>query len=141
MSARLLELALPHCSADDFDGEIVAINLETGIYYSVKDAAASVWHDLLAGHSVEALIDVAQGNAELQAAIGRFADELLASGLMRPSTAARSSGQPAQIISFQPAMAAPVLESFGDMQDLLLLDPVHEVDEEMGWPSSPSGAK
>lgn len=139
VSARFLELALPHCSADDFDGEIVAINLDTGIYYSVKDAAALLWHDLLAGHSVETLLEVAQGDEELRVAIERFADELLASGLMRLATIAKSPAQPAKIaVANLSAMTAPVLESFGDMQDLLLLDPVHEVDEETGWPSSPS---
>jgi hypothetical protein len=30
----------------------------------------------------------------------------------------------------------PVLEKFTDMQDLILLDPVHEVDER-GWPHVP----
>lgn len=27
----------------------------------------------------------------------------------------------------------PVLEVFADMQDLLLLDPIHDIDE-VGWP-------
>jgi len=30
---------------------------------------------------------------------------------------------------------APVLHSYTDMQDVLLLDPIHDVDE-TGWPSS-----
>ena len=137
VSARVLELAFPHCSADDFDGEIVAINLDTGIYYSVKDSAALVWHDLVDGHSVEALLEVVQGKPETHAALAQFADALLTSGLMRPSNAAREPAGPARIASAFPAMEAPVLEPFGDMQDLLLLDPVHEVDEEMGWPNTP----
>jgi hypothetical protein len=29
----------------------------------------------------------------------------------------------------------PVLNKYTDMQDLLLLDPIHEVDER-GWPNS-----
>ena len=29
---------------------------------------------------------------------------------------------------------APILHKYTDMQDLLLLDPIHEVDE-AGWPS------
>jgi hypothetical protein len=32
---------------------------------------------------------------------------------------------------FQP----PVLESYSDMQDILLLDPIHEVDDKAGWPN------
>ncbi len=33
----------------------------------------------------------------------------------------------------RPAFEAPVLESYSDMQDLLLLDPIHDVDD-AGWP-------
>jgi hypothetical protein len=40
-----------------------------------------------------------------------------------------------------PSFTRPVLNKFGDMQDLLLLDPIHEVDE-AGWPySKPEDAK
>lgn len=137
MPARYLELASPECSADDFDGEIVAINLETGIYYSIKDAAAVLWHDLVAGHSVEALVEIARDNDELAQGIERFAGELVTYGLMRPAVDApvptATAGTAAQVAT----MILPTLESFGDMQDLLLLDPVHEVDEEMGWPKTP----
>ena len=33
-------------------------------------------------------------------------------------------------------LAAPVLNKYSDMQDLLLLDPIHDVDEEAGWPTN-----
>lgn len=136
MSTHHLELASPQCSADDFDGEIVAINLETGLYYSIKDSGAVIWHDLTAGHSVEALVDLAGENSELAAGISRFADEVVRCGLMRPTTEAPIPSGPAATAAEIATMTAPVLESFGDMQDLLLLDPVHEVDEEMGWPKA-----
>lgn len=136
VSTRVLELAVPQCSADDFDGEIVAINLDTGIYYSIKDTAALVWHDLVDGHSVEALLDRLRDDADMQAAVSRFVDELLSSGLMRLSTDLSEPTSSPRIASALP-MAAPVLEPFGDMQDLLLLDPVHEADQEIGWPNAP----
>ena len=31
-------------------------------------------------------------------------------------------------------LSEPRLEKFDDMQHLILLDPVHEIDETMGWP-------
>lgn len=137
MSEKYLELALPHCSADDFDGEIVAINLDTGVYYSVKDSAALIWHDLVDGHSIEALLKAVHGNSEVQAATTIFIDELVASGLMRVAPAPAAPANPSRVAAAAGSMSAPVLEPFGDMQDLLLLDPVHDIDEEMGWPNSP----
>lgn len=135
-SMRVLELAVPQCSADDFDGEIVAINLDTGIYYSIKDSAALVWHDLVDGHAAEALLDCMRDDSEAQAALSRFVDDLLGAGLMRLSSGPRDPASAPRIATAAP-MAAPVLEPFGDMQDLLLLDPVHEVDQEVGWPNAP----
>jgi hypothetical protein len=38
--------------------------------------------------------------------------------------------------AFQP----PTLESYNDMQDLLLLDPIHDVDD-MGWPQKAPDAQ
>jgi hypothetical protein len=32
----------------------------------------------------------------------------------------------------------PAMESFSDLEDLLLLDPVHEVNTELGWPHQPA---
>jgi hypothetical protein len=126
-----LEIAVPRCSAEDFDGEIVAINLDTGRYFSIKDAAATVWHDLAGGHAVETLRTAAGDDAALVAALDRFVAELSAEGLMRPAGAPPIPAAPPQSA---PGMAHPVLESFGDMESLLLLDPVHEVDDSEGWP-------
>jgi hypothetical protein len=36
------------------------------------------------------------------------------------------------------AFEPPLLEKFDDLQDLILLDPVHEVLEEEGWPHARS---
>ncbi|TGP21956.1 PqqD family protein [Mesorhizobium sp. M1D.F.Ca.ET.184.01.1.1] len=137
VSTRFLEQALPQCSADDFDGEIVAINLDTGIYYSIKDSAALIWHDLADGHSVESLLGLVQARPDLHEAVEGFVNELVKTGLMRPAEGSVAPAPP-RIAAVAATMPAPVLEPFGDMQDLLLLDPVHEVDEDIGWPKAPA---
>jgi hypothetical protein len=37
-------------------------------------------------------------------------------------------------MAHQESYQAPVFERFTDMGDLLLLDPVHEAEDEKGWP-------
>lgn len=32
------------------------------------------------------------------------------------------------------AFKAPVLQKFQDLKELILLDPVHEIQEDLGWP-------
>ena len=131
MSLTYLEVAVPRCSAEDFDGEIVAINLDTGRYFSIKDAAAMVWHDLADGHALETIRAALGDDTALVAALDQYVAELSAEGLMRPANAPAAPEAPLQSA---PGMAAPSLESFGDMESLLLLDPVHEVDDSEGWP-------
>ena len=73
--------------------------------------------------------------------IRRFIDQLVAAGLV----VEEDGGQASPSVAETPALATtpwstPVLESHDDLQDLLLLDPVHEVTE-AGWPhAAPSGA-
>jgi hypothetical protein len=56
---------------------------------------------------------------------------------MRIAEGGRVPG-PSKVAAATETMQPPVLEPFGDMQDLLLLDPVHEVDEDAGWPTKPA---
>ncbi len=35
---------------------------------------------------------------------------------------------------------SPVLERFDDVRDLLLIDPIHQVDQEYGWPKGMGNA-
>ena len=135
MPSTLLEIATPQCSAEDFDGEIVAINLETGIYFSMRETGAAIWHDLVAGHSIESLVALAGANASLAAGIESFIADLQDKGLLRSAATSPQAAAPMRTV-LTGETSAPTLESFGDMQSLLLLDPVHEVDEEMGWPKA-----
>jgi hypothetical protein len=53
--------------------------------------------------------------------------------LLRPAHPPK--GAPANGIGIQPWAGGELrFDRFTDMQDLLLLDPIHEVDEEVGWP-------
>ena len=132
MPSTILEIAEPQCVAEEFDGEIVAINLDTGLYFSMKATSALVWRELVAGRSLESLLEGA-GGAEMAEAVQRFASELQEGGLMRISARTEVESLGSGSISLR-TMEPPQLESYGDMQSLLLLDPVHEVEQEVGWP-------
>jgi hypothetical protein len=141
----VLEIAAPACAAQDFDGEIVALNLSNGIYCSFRDLAVALWRDLAAGHPVEtlaALLAPALGGTQ---AVQDFTARITEQGLMRPAenTAVpngQALGEP-QVATALAAGTTPALtfEVFEDMKNLLLFDPVHEVDEVKGWPALPNG--
>jgi len=121
------------------DGEAVIIDLASGRYHAASGVAATVWQAISAGCPMEGILaEVARlhtavpGDAADQ--IRRFIDQLLAAELV----AEEDGEQVSPSIAGTPALAitpwsTPVLESHDDLQDLLLLDPVHEVTE-AGWP-------
>ncbi len=131
MPQTIFEVNAPDCVAEEFEGEVVALNMATGTYFSIKDNALCLWHDLTSGHPVEALVAAAGAGTPMAAAIEQFAATAAAEGLLRASGAPLEPQAPPTV-----ALAGdlPVLESFSDMQSLLLLDPVHEVDDGQGWP-------
>lgn len=119
------------------DGEVLVIHNHTGAYYSLRDCAAAIWQSLAAGHGTAAIAaHLSDGSTTAEQAaldLAGFVDLLLADGLVRPS----ALGDPVGPLATAPVpYVAPVVESFTDMQDLLLLDPIHEVGD-AGWPMHP----
>jgi hypothetical protein len=138
----VLEIAAPQSVAQDFDGEIVALNLASGTYYSLRDLGAVIWRDLAAGHPVERLAAIAAETAIGQQPVLEFATKATAEGLMRPAAGVMPPTEAPQLVAALAGGIAPelIFEVYVDMQTLILLDPVHEVDETKGWPKQPKDA-
>ena len=138
----VLEIAAPNCVAQDFEGEIIALNLEKGTYYSLRDLGAVLWRDLAAGHPVQTLAELAADRLGGTKPVLDFVANATAHGLMRPiSNAATPLAGPRLVQALASAAKAElVFEVFEDMNSLIRLDPVHEVDEKRGWPNLPTSA-
>ena len=137
----VLEIAAPHCVAQEFEGEVIALNLTSGTYYSLRDLGAVLWRDLAAGHSVESLAALAAGALGGIQPVVDFAASMEANGLLRPaSNPVTPVGEPQVVAALANGTSGLIFEAFEDMQSLFLLDPVHEVDETRGWPTQPTNA-
>lgn len=145
MGYRLNSPAVMH---EAVDGEVIIVNVVTGIYYSLGGAGATLWADLLRGEEEEGLVEriVQAGGAtrELAAAeVRRFVAELRAENLLVPVEAAEAladGGEPSAAPSSEgiSPFAPPTLARYADMEELLLVDPIHEV-QPAGWPLKPGG--
>ena len=124
-----------------FDGETIIFHLTTGVYYSLTGAGIDIWEALRRGASVDDLTirllrryDV--DRAELERAVSEFVSRLEQEQLLGRAPAECRLAEPAEPVNgellhrFEP----PSLNRYDDMQDLLLIDPIHDVEEEIGWP-------
>jgi len=133
-------IAAPAVLSETVDGEAIIVNLDTGAYYSLTGIGAEIWDLLQEGASLETLLSWINGHyagepQQIAAGVTALIEELLAEQLVLPGDAPAAvpdlMASPAS--AGRPPFVRPALEKFTDMADLLLLDPIHEVDAE-GWP-------
>ena len=137
----------PDVVSETIDGESVIINLSTGSYYSLNQAGADIWNLIEANASLPALIGqltqrYTANPDEIESAVLQLVEQLQKEGLIVPVLleAADTELDGNELAQATPVaeklnFEIPVLQTYTDMQDLLLLDPIHEVEEDAGWPS------
>lgn len=117
------------------------MDLRTGLYFSAGGIAALVWDGIATGHDTAAIAARIQaatgGEAEpIAADVAAFVAALVENRLVQESQDAAPAADWTLPLPAAPiAYATPVLERHGDLQDLAALDPIHDVQEEMGWPN------
>jgi hypothetical protein len=139
MDARRFELNAPAVIAETIDGEVMVMNLQAGIYYSVTAEGALIWSALVAGVPVDILqAGVVRGTGApadaVAADLAAFVQRLLDESLLRPLST--TTGRPDATPPFdQPRKLYRGFgfERYDDMRAMLVIDPVHEVGE-FGWP-------
>jgi hypothetical protein len=140
MNSRF-DINAPQVVADFVDGEVVAVNLETGTYFALYGFSALVWEALSQGASPREILDVIIPHPErrdvMAGDIEDFVNVLQGHHLLR----ARESDAPAvdtePLVSSLRDLPWDPLRVFAhsDLQDILLLDPVHDTSD-AGWPEA-----
>lgn len=124
------ELNAPPCIADVVEGDAVAIDLDSGVYYHLRGDTGTVFEALAAGVAPREVALAGGG----EAAVEDFLRRAQADGLLRQRPGGPVPGTVAP-------WAGPLpYESYADMAALLALDPIHDVDETAGWPVARPGA-
>lgn len=134
-------------SHERLDDEVIAIDLQTGIYYALDDVAADCWSVAVAGGGIAAMvttvvqrygidIDDASAIATVESDITAFVQSLVDAGLLSQAGNAVAVSLDLDVVTPATAYVAPSLATYDDLETLLLIDPIHEVDE-AGWPMQP----
>jgi hypothetical protein len=139
MSSNCYVVNAPRVIHQSEGGEVVAIDLGSGAYFSLRGPAAVIWDALGAGLTSTEVVDHIRSSheateADIAADVGAFVDDLVARELIVPGESAPTAlSAPGEALPYE----TPVVEAFTDMADVILLDPVHDVDATAGWPHQP----
>ena len=122
---------------ETLDGETIIINLENGNYFSMNATGAIVWNLLEKQSSVQTIVQALTNRFEIDdvsvlSTVTDLVTFLLNENLILEAETSIDS-EPQEIIEQREVYLIPLIEKYEDMQEMLLADPIHDV-EAMGWP-------
>lgn len=132
-----VEPNLDIAAGEVIDGEAIIINLATGVYYSMPGVGGDIWSLIAARHSVASIVDHLAAAYDTDPAAARhdvhaILEALLGESLIRVTANGNGAHAPETVASKKP-YAAPVLQIYRDMEELLALDPPAPGLNEIAW--------
>ena len=124
----------PDVVAEDLNGEIVILNLANGHYFSLCGIACAIWSLLLAGHTPQSIFtSIEASRPDLVEGSSEFVKRLVELKLIRPRGDVDAVA--AEPIDELWSGDGPAIEVYDDLAELIFADPIHDVDEQAGWPT------
>jgi hypothetical protein len=131
---RLLSIDTARCVADTVDGETLVIDTVSGHLRVLTGTAPTVWDRLLQPCDAEQLVaEVAdrfghEAGEQVLALLDQLVDDQV---VLADAPAGDATPQG---LGWPDTWAAPGVERYDDIAEIMAMDPVHEVDATKGWP-------
>lgn len=125
----------PDVVCEDFNGEVVILNLANGHYFSLRGIASSIWAAILAGNTPNSILaSIGEQRPELLDASSALLARMVELGVIRPGN--EDENEDTESLEGQTWSGdSPQIEVFDDLAELIFADPIHDVDEQSGWPA------
>ena len=135
----------PKIIGEVIDGEAVIINLASGCYYSLEGVGAVVWELIERESTAAQIVETINHRyrckgADVARAVTVLLQDLQKDDLIEPfdgdqrlNSQDPEPGEASIPVGERPDFTIPELKTYTDMQEFLLVDPIHEVDD-TGWP-------
>lgn len=121
---------------DVADGVAIVIDFSTGVYFGFNKFGTGILDSAIAGGSSKTISEAVkelQGCPEnIEETINEFVGKLLNEQILIENDAEEITVEIKD--DFIEEGFVPEFEVFSEVQDLILADPIHEVDPEQGWP-------
>jgi len=122
---------------DVTENQAIVIDFTSGIYYGTSSLGSVVLERLLKGNAPEAILRALRGlegcPETMEAELAAFIEKLKASEILIPGETQEGGGETVSPEALADGFGLTV-DAFTEVQDLILADPIHEVDVEQEWP-------
>ena len=116
--------------SDQFDSEVVVVNLESGAYYSLRDTAQEIWSLFENNMTRFGVINSFSNLTDTEKLeLETYLDFLISEGLIEENETKLENNFTSSL-----TYVGLTISKFDDMANLIMIDPIHEVDEDNGWP-------
>jgi hypothetical protein len=117
---------------EQFGNDLVVLNLSTGQYFGFNTSAALIWRGLIEHQaSLENLGKAGFPEQALNSCVTRLEELGLISLADHPA-----QSLPAELLTnLDAALPEPEVELYEDLASLILADPIHDVEDDAGWPN------
>lgn len=134
--ANVYTIASKDIVFESFDGEAVVLDLSSGKYFGFSDSGSRIWQALSSGVDAQVLIGLTAGASTIgPAELDGFVSQLVELRLLTRSDAP-AQPLPGDLLAALAATSEPLNVSVhDDLADLIIVDPIHEVEEPLGWPA------
>lgn len=123
-------VAGPDIVHESFGGDVVVLNLRSGQYFGLNASGAELWSAIVAGQDVGIL----GCDDDPPGMVSGFAAKLCEHGLIVADDSAGDGVTTTPIL----LTGQPMIEVYDDLSDLIVADPIHDVEAAMGWPKLPA---
>lgn len=127
------QLAHPDIVFERFDEDLVVLNLRSGQYFGFNTTGSLIWNALSSGIKASLIYDAGVKKESLE----KFISDLIAHQLLIEIAPLQTelSKELANLLSQESVL--PSIEIYDDLADLIMADPIHDVDADAGWPMLP----
>ena len=135
-NTQCFECNAPDVVFENFGDEMILLNLQSGRYFSLSPTGTYYWECISQGvPDAEAVARMAAAYPDASVALDLEAllGDFIAESLVRRSQNARAISDVTITAQLPAEYVRPEMARYTDLQEMLLLDPVHDVGE-AGWP-------
>ncbi|MCX5849626.1 MAG: PqqD family peptide modification chaperone [Deltaproteobacteria bacterium] len=135
----------PQVIHEVIDGETMLVRLDSGNYYNMNATGGQIWSFIEKGASESQIVSDFTALYGLDKnivgeQISIFIKQLIAEELISPngnSPDAKIAFKSESLQQLTNLFEPPLINKYSDMQELLILDPIHDVSD-AGWPNPKS---